>query len=643
MSLKDFKSIGDQLTDAEFNGIISMCRNFITHKDEFDIQDTVIGDYGKYCFDIQDTTVLDSGLLVTNETISAEPKVKLMNSIFKNSTYTLILEVIHYTGASILDDDPTDFKVTETLEIELIPNTWVDIPLTDIEAGYIISFDTDVVISHDRTEIRGNYVTGLSVSVDKPIIQIGEDAVLSVMATDLDTLPVIGKSIQIYDGGTLLDNLTTDSTGIATKTVTGTGSGRHEYIARYKSSVESSPVGILDAIFYDQATTGHKNTNWNNFSNRLTVVTDENGTSLTSNGSQNGYYFVNGDDPFIFTDYTVEFDVIDFGGTPRWYHQNQESANETVFTLSSYLTENCHVKITVENGVAKLYVDGVEKETKTLDSAVTNPYEIAFRLPNAVTNTITYANFMVYPYEETGLILTANKQTISYYDSETSTLTATYVEGTGAIVELYDASDDTLIATMNDEGDGTYTYTYTSTGAGDISFYAKVGSLVSETCVIEDCLFYGINVNAFTVPSSTTFTSDGTKITATTSASSEKVVYFNHTFSNTDDWLFETELAQTSSPQGMGIVWNDNSFYGGEYPSTNEAYSTMTGTAVRVSHTFSAGDKFKVVRQNGVTTAYINNESIQSLTTSHKTSFKIGYFINKNRTQYYKNIKIKLL
>ena len=170
---------------------------------------------------------------------------------------------------------------------------------------------------------------------------------------------------------------------------------------------------------------------------------------------------------------------------------------------------------------------------------------------------------------------------------------------------------------------------------------------VSETFVLEDCLFYGINVNAFTVPSDTTFTSDGTKITATTSTSGEKLVYFDHTFSNNDNWLFETELAQLGVSQSFSIVWNDSSFYGGQEKTTgqtliNNAYSNM-GTNQNKSHTFAVGDKYKIVRQSGVTTAYINDESIQSKTVSHKTSFKVGYFINQNRTQYYKNIKVKLL
>ena len=61
------------------------------------------------------------------------------------------------------------------------------------------------------------------------------------------------------------------------------------------------------------------------------------------------------------------------------------------------------------------------------------------------------------------------------------------------------------------------------------------------------------------------------------------------------------------------------------------------------THTATVGDKYIVKRENGVTSVYINNELIQSLTISHKSTFKVGYFINPNRTQYYRNIKLKAL
>ena len=80
---------------------------------------------------------MDNGIVVTDETITAQPKVKLTDNVFHYSTYTLKLSILHYTGVNILDDITTDNIVIDTLELELTPNTWIDIPLDDIEQGYI--------------------------------------------------------------------------------------------------------------------------------------------------------------------------------------------------------------------------------------------------------------------------------------------------------------------------------------------------------------------------------------------------------------------------------------------------------------------------------------------------------------------------
>ena len=165
----------------------------------------------------------------------------------------------------------------------------------------------------------------------------------------------------------------------------------------------------------------------------------------------------------------------------------------------------------------------------------------------------------------------------------------------------------------------------------------------SGTYAIEDCFFYGLNTGAFTIPSNTTFSSNGEYITATTSTNGEKLVYLNHTLSNNDNWIFENEVAyKGTSEQLLAIIWNDNTYYGGAGYGENYVYSHM-GSQTKKTHTVAIGDKFTVRRENGTTSAYINDELIESKTVSHKSTFKVGYFINKGRTQYYKNIKIKPL
>lgn len=192
-----YKDISDSLTTAEYNGLISLLRRSQTHNDKLRIKESVTGEYGEYLFDIDDVTFLDTGILITDETITAEPKVKLTNNFFKHSTYTLILNVIHYTGVNILDDvTPSDYKVVDTLEIELTPEEWVDIPVTDLEEGYIISFDCKVNITHDKTIIQG--VQTLELTTDKNIIQTNEISDLTATAYNFDEEPEQGATIYFY-------------------------------------------------------------------------------------------------------------------------------------------------------------------------------------------------------------------------------------------------------------------------------------------------------------------------------------------------------------------------------------------------------------------------------------------------------------
>ena len=242
--------------------------------------------------------------------------------------------------------------------------------------------------------------------------------------------------------------------------------------------------------------------------------------------------------------------------------------------------------------------------------------------------------------------LSADKSILSYADSESATLSATVLDQSsqpmsGVTVEFFNGS--TSMGTADTNSSGVATKSYASSGVGDVSFTAVVGTISSETYELEDCIFYGLNTNAFTIPSNTTFSSNGQYITATTSTTGEKIVYFNHTFSNNDNWVFENEVAyKGESEQLLAIIWNDNTYYGGAGYGENYVYSHM-GSQTKKTHTVAIGDKFTVRRENGTTSVYINGDLIESKTVSHKSTFKVGYFINKGRTQYYKNIKIKPL
>ena len=90
------------------------------------------------------------------------------------------------------------------------------------------------------------------------------------------------------------------------------------------------------------------------------------------------------------------------------------------------------------------------------------------------------------------LTLTSNKDILSYYDSDSATLTATLLEGgsgcDGETVTF--KADGVSIGSATTDSDGVATLSYASQGVGDISLTASVGSLSSETYSIEDVPYY---------------------------------------------------------------------------------------------------------------------------------------------------------
>ena len=144
-------------------------------------------------------------------------------------------------------------------------------------------------------------------------------------------------------------------------------------------------------LFSDKGTTNNKNTNWQNYSNRLTIETDTEGTTVTK-GSSNGFYYVkNGDQTF--TNYIAEFDIISCANV-FWYANGTSTQN--IINLGTYFGSGGHCKIVSEEGVAKAYKDGTQVGNDITITA-TAPYGLGFRI-NAGdgTRNIKYKNFRVH-------------------------------------------------------------------------------------------------------------------------------------------------------------------------------------------------------------------------------------------------------
>ena len=240
-----YYDITDNLTTNQFNAYVSLLRHNTIHNDNIRIADNVNGNYGNYEFDLDGCTILDNGVVITDETVTAQPMVRLTDNVFHYSTYTLKLNILHYTGVNILDDlTPTDFIVVDILEIELIPNTWIPIPIANIENGYIIDFDTTIEIKHNKPVIS-DYIQTIEVTSEPSIIQTGETS--EIYATGYDNGHVLvkeGHKIHFFE------KLEPSLNVYATPSIIQTG-GTTEIYSKVKDS-DGSLAQNVKVHFYQQ-------------------------------------------------------------------------------------------------------------------------------------------------------------------------------------------------------------------------------------------------------------------------------------------------------------------------------------------------------------------------------------------------------
>ena len=195
------------------------------------------------------------------------------------------------------------------------------------------------------------------------------------------------------------------TTDTASYTLTGTGSGEKQYIAEItypnEEPIETNTIDVTDCMFYDGGVTGNKNTNWTNYSNRLTVTTDTDGTLLESNTSSNGYYFLN-NASFTYSEWILEFDVVNLPSTDLnigIYIQDSNSSNTQIMFNSTETGTTGHFKLENKNNQFKLYVDDALIKTVNHTTTVGN-HEIGFRLNSWTTDKarfIKYRNLKLLP------------------------------------------------------------------------------------------------------------------------------------------------------------------------------------------------------------------------------------------------------
>ena len=248
------------------------------------------------------------------------------------------------------------------------------------------------------------------------------------------------------------------------------------------------------------------------------------------------------------------------------------------------------------------------------------------------------------------ITLTSDKSILSYADSESATLSATVKDSSsqvmeGVTVEFFNGSTSMGTATTNSSG--VATKSYASAGSGDVSFTAGVGSLVSETYVVEDCLVYDPLTSSsgkWTIPSGVTsnYSSDGWKATA----SAYKQVKLTDKL--TSSCSVEFTLSDYSNTQYTGIIIyaytngdstpNQAILLGGTTNASNRKVFNTT-----LSHDLIKGEVYRIEYTSSTLKVYEGDTLLGQASSSVGLPTRFEFHVSDNRWAIYKDLKVKPL
>ena len=168
--------------------------------------------------------------------------------------------------------------------------------------------------------------------------------------------------------------------------------------------------------------------------------------------------------------------------------------------------------------------------------------------------------------------------------------------------------------------------------------------VLQETYEVQDCHYWndGSSVTGLEIDTGVSCTSNGDYITITTSTSGEKHVRIPVTLANSDNWVYEVEIADTGTSQPIALDYDNASKWAGHSINTNQWFAN-SGTNDSYTQACQVGDVLRITRENGYDKAEVNTHQFSNRQATHNSTFKVGFYTNNGRTQKIKNIKLKAL
>ena len=159
----------------------------------------------------------------------------------------------------------------------------------------------------------------------------------------------------------------------------------------------SETYEVLDALFYEDGTTGTPNPNWVKNGGNFDVTPSTDGILISNTFTWAVYYRANLGDTSDTRDYTipvcVEFDYIEASDNSKWYLQFDDGSDKSIRGDVIQVTNDCHVTIKATSTDTYVKVDnGTER---ALGYVVASPTGVALRLQGVAS--LKFKNFKIYP------------------------------------------------------------------------------------------------------------------------------------------------------------------------------------------------------------------------------------------------------
>lgn len=410
----DYFTIGDHLTTSEYNAFVQVLKSKLNITDKIRATDgTVKGDYGEYKFDLADVTIVDNGILITEETLSANPTVKLIHPIFRNSTYTLKLDVFSVSDVNVMDDYNTDNITHDTLEIVLEENTDVAISLGSLDFNRIVSFNAVIDIIHDQPVIQYPGSLELTVQTDN---YIDTTVQASVLYKDSTGTPLGRELLTLRDGETTLTTATTGDDGVATFQYTPTADKEYNFNV-------ISEGGLV--------------------SNNVVKTIVKHSVNITSTTNKNPVYIPS---TFVFSGVVSS----DYG-----------------------VMENATLKImNNDTEIGTAYTNALGEYSRTIECNSAAEYNLKAVYAGNSTHYSSNSSFVNVVARKLNTNITINTNRNTVYYSQTVTISGVLKDElgnkiSGATVKLYNGSSQVTTATTNSNGEYSFTRSWSQ---GSYSF-----------------------------------------------------------------------------------------------------------------------------------------------------------------------------